>query len=510
MPAFKPDSSFFRKVALGAVGARAIRDDLAPHGHDLIELERGSTDTKLWKDVKRKRVRIPDLVCVKCGVRIESRAKTKAEFKMSHSLAEAERAWDFGLVGDDWIAFPICDVIQEVPWTRGRLDDDVSYWHERNWVRWKCTGSINYLTVDALRRVPHDTTAQKGATEGSEVMISWAATFASCDGAIDEIAPKRIYIGQQHGGRRWVGVRAGHGVHVTTGSQVRLHQLLAGPIPPLPPIQLQCPGHFSGQNHLEKLLSSSERTQRFTGVKLARVLGDMSVEARVAALATDPEEDLYVRLEGITYAASAGKGDVANLFAEYLASADDQVRLESVISIGEVGTTEAVAALERVLLHPDQPYFLRSAAAWSLGRIGTEEAQRCLVRAFMDMKVDIREQSLVALMDIGGPAVPVLVQGLRDANDDIAAGCAEVLRQVDELPESALTEIATQLHSGDSGRWAVWLAGNLPSDRIQSVVAGLQESKPQLHYVITLLWCFTKSWIFRYWEAQRKSTLPEV
>ena len=61
--AFKPDSSFFRKIVIGAVGTRTVATHLAAHGHDMVELERGSLDTKLWKEVKRKRVRIPDLVC---------------------------------------------------------------------------------------------------------------------------------------------------------------------------------------------------------------------------------------------------------------------------------------------------------------------------------------------------------------------------------------------------------------------------------------------------------------
>ena len=72
---FKPDASFFRKLALGAVGAAAVRSYLDGLGHALVELERGSLDTRLWKDVKRKRVRIPDLVCARCGVRVESRAQ---------------------------------------------------------------------------------------------------------------------------------------------------------------------------------------------------------------------------------------------------------------------------------------------------------------------------------------------------------------------------------------------------------------------------------------------------
>jgi hypothetical protein len=74
----------------------------------MVELERGSTDTKLWKEVKRKRVRIPDPVCVRCGQRAESRAKTNSELSMSHSVTDEARAWDFGMVDSDLIGFPIC------------------------------------------------------------------------------------------------------------------------------------------------------------------------------------------------------------------------------------------------------------------------------------------------------------------------------------------------------------------------------------------------------------------
>src|SRR5215510_70907 len=119
--ALKPDSSFFRKIAIGAVGSRAVCTDLRRHGHHVVELERGSTDTKLWKDVKRKRVRIPDLVCSRCGQRVESRAKTKAELAMSHSLADEARAWDFGTVDSDWVAFPICETADKHSWSVGRL-----------------------------------------------------------------------------------------------------------------------------------------------------------------------------------------------------------------------------------------------------------------------------------------------------------------------------------------------------------------------------------------------------
>jgi len=54
----KSNSSFFRMLAVGAVGARAVQQYLNSLGHDIVELERGSLATRIWRDVKRKRVRL--------------------------------------------------------------------------------------------------------------------------------------------------------------------------------------------------------------------------------------------------------------------------------------------------------------------------------------------------------------------------------------------------------------------------------------------------------------------
>src|SRR6266850_3186955 len=170
--ALKPDSSFFRKIAHGAFGCRAVSSDLNAKGHALVELERGATDTKLWKDVKRKRVRIPDLVCTRCGLRVESKTKTKADLSMSHS-AENSRTWDFGMVDADLIAFPVCIPAKEAYWSRGKLGDESSYWHEKNWIEWQLQGVINYFSRQALRTVPFVDRPRKGVTEGSEAIIAW-------------------------------------------------------------------------------------------------------------------------------------------------------------------------------------------------------------------------------------------------------------------------------------------------------------------------------------------------
>ncbi|MFS8879273.1 hypothetical protein [Synechococcus sp. H55.11] len=51
---FKSDESFLEKLAMGAVGARAVFENLKRQGHRPIELERGSMSYKIWKKIKIK------------------------------------------------------------------------------------------------------------------------------------------------------------------------------------------------------------------------------------------------------------------------------------------------------------------------------------------------------------------------------------------------------------------------------------------------------------------------
>ncbi|MDA8186635.1 MAG: hypothetical protein M0T85_00640 [Dehalococcoidales bacterium] len=106
--AFKSDESFLEKIAIGVTGTRQTFDDLSHQGHRPLELERGSMSFKIWKAIKIKRVRVPDILCLRCSRRVESRAKTKMELSMSHSMAVQQRGWDFGLDDEDRIAFTSC------------------------------------------------------------------------------------------------------------------------------------------------------------------------------------------------------------------------------------------------------------------------------------------------------------------------------------------------------------------------------------------------------------------
>ena len=497
---FKPDASFFRKIAIGAVGARAVVVDLGQRDHQMVELERGSTDTKLWKDVKRKRVRIPDLVCVRCGLRVESRAKTKAELSMSHSPTDEARAWDFGMVDSDVLAFPVCEADRERHWSRGRLISAESYWHERNWVEWRAAGAINYFQVSSFRSTAHVRSSTKGVTEGSETSIAWKATFSTRRGSVDGVGPDRVTVRRTPDGHRYTWrIDDPQTIGVAEGDLVQENQVIASAVRALQEPELRCRDALVGED-LRPLLGSRERTQRFTGVKLARLRRETQYREAVTELTHDPEEDVYIRLEGASYLTAVSGESARLLFEPYLGNSDVQTQLEAVIALGEAGTEQATMLLCQILDDTTRPYFLRSASAWSLARCRTQVATDRLVRAFGDVDASIREEALEGLTSLGGPALPALVAGIQDADARLAAGCAEALRQMQPLPPKILRQLTNQLDSGTQTIWTVWLLGHLPQDQVASSIARLQESAPHLQYAMAVLWAFVESWISNNWE----------
>jgi hypothetical protein len=506
---FKPDSSFFRKIVIGAVGARAVCDDLAQHGHQLVELERGSTNSKLWKDVKRKRVRIPDLVCVRCGTRVECRAKTEAGLTMSHSPTDAERAWDFGMVDADWIAFPVCQPAQEVDWTGGKLQGNQSCWRENRWLEWQVMRHVNYFTVQAFRSCLHARSRTKGVEEGSENFIGWDATFSSRDGPVLAVDADegRVTIALSDGTRPYTWrAKPGARIFVSPGETVCQDQVIAATVPLLLVGDLTCRAKLP-TDHIARLLSSRERTQRFTGIKLARLRKEPQFSRLAQDLANDGEEDVYVRLEAVSYLVACCERSIG-LFESYLKSGDQQTQLEAVIALGETATPEAVVILSKLLKDSSQPFFLRSAAAWSLGQVGSDLASRQLVGAFADLDVSLRYEALDNLIAVGHPASAALVGGLEADDQRIVAGCAEALRQQPNLSKKAHQELVKIIQSDRSNQWAVWLIGHLPREQFNTAIAELQYKKPELHYAISLLWSFVESWIARRWQVNTSAAPP--
>lgn len=239
---------------------------------------------------------------------------------------------------------------------------------------------------------------------------------------------------------------------------------------------------------------------RFTGVKLARLRDDNAHVSVVRELAKDCEEDLYVRLEALSYLAAVAGDSVAEKFGPYLDSGVDEDALEAVICIGEVANAEAIQTLDALLQDSDRPYYLRSASAWALSHIQDESAQEALIRAFDDQTLAIKEEVLRGLVSLGKDAVPKLIHGLKSDKQDVAAGCAEALRRYRTLSGADINAILKELSSNAKPNWSVWLIGSLPKCMTANKIAAMQDVDEQVHYGLSLLWSFSQSWISKHWD----------
>src|ERR1017187_8277412 len=93
---FKTDTSFLRFLSMGAMGAHQTMAQLRAAGFEPIELERYCGSNKIWM-TKVKRLRLPDVLCVRTGLRIEVRAKSDLKIRMSDAPTNPARTWDAGL-----------------------------------------------------------------------------------------------------------------------------------------------------------------------------------------------------------------------------------------------------------------------------------------------------------------------------------------------------------------------------------------------------------------------------
>lgn len=495
--AFKTDSSFFRMLAIGAVGARAVQLALNARGHEVVELERGSLSTRVWRDVKRKRVRIPDLCCVRCGIRVESRAKTSPELTMSHSPRDAERAWDYGMLDGDWIAFPVLGA-QEHTWSSGLLKEQRSLWRERALTSWTCIGFVNFFRVGEFRTIAPKERRRKVVTEGSEVQVSWSARFAKSAGRVTAVDGNRIeYEVTGSASSRHFRLGPSERSFLKVGDSFEENQVIGGQVQPLAEAELGC-AEGCGEPEIGRMLSSRERTMRFTGAKLARLRRFGGLETKIRELAADADEDIYVQMEARAFLCEVvGDPADAQFGAMLLRHVDPQIRLEAAVALAETNTHSAFSLLRAVLRDTSQPLFLRTACAWALGSHATEEAAGCLINAFADMAPEIREEALTALSHLGATAAGPLIEGLRRSNE-IAAGCAEVLRRIGGGDVGKIVALAENANTP----WPTWTLAHLPVEAIAPKIAALQSKRPEVHFALTVLWTFLGSWIADHWTPR--------
>lgn len=468
---FKEDVDFARFLSMGVYAADAITQDLEHnHGHRIIELERYAKANKVWQ-TKVKRMRLPDLMCVSCGRRFESKGKAKLAIKLSDSTLPG-RAWrDGGMRLDDIFAFARVDmkmspvsVSNLVYVTRQSLEDALGSSKEGN---------------------------RKSVSEGSEMdrrWPMWTPDYAGEVVAVDDGLKKvRVTKGTSTylygSSSRWGAFHT-----LAAGTAFEAGQPVAFCFRMADSIACAGDGSWSWQ---EDLLSTDEDL-RFSAVKAARFLGAEPVEDILIGIADDEANDWRLRLEAHASLAPTRPASVAALLVlAECAYSTDEVRMEAVFSLSEIGTEEAAEALHSVAssTEPAVPEEVRAAAAWGLGT-GARKAPAKLIRLVNDPSVLVATHAAAVMpSDLPQECLDELLDWLRADDLRRAATAAHLLAERD-----LVAELVNALQAAPEGvRGLIVLAlGGASREAVSGLLSGLDA---QSRAGIATLWAKNDDWL---------------
>jgi HEAT repeat protein len=130
-----------------------------------------------------------------------------------------------------------------------------------------------------------------------------------------------------------------------------------------------------------------------------------------------------------SYPAVVAAGEQAvPLLLEKIGTPDRQQREYVIAALGTLKAQTAATPIGRVLA--DRALERRYVAAWALGEIGAPEGVSFLLGALDDPNAEVRRYATRALIKINRPAVGPLVEALRDATGERAAGAIRALGDI--------------------------------------------------------------------------------
>ncbi|MCL4466422.1 MAG: HEAT repeat domain-containing protein [Chloroflexi bacterium] len=476
---FKSDVSFLEKISMGATGTHRVHENLKNQGHNPIELERGSTSFKIWK-MKIKRLRVPDILCVSCGRRIESRAKRTLELSMSHSLSDPERGWDYGLSDADLVAFVVCTRSGDRP------------------IDWEADTLVQYVRVKELRDAQSRgftvVSDQKGVQEGFETRITWPAAIAKSNGVVQLVTPDRVQYRRLRDNRIISLSLIRRGVKLTPfvelGDHVVENRVLASIVPASE--EFPCPGGTANDYYLGRL-SSSSLSERYAAAKALSAFWSEDVSRALSRALQETSEHIYVKLEA---AANLARRNVSQGWSFIERCLQDEYlhnRLEAVITLAEIRADKSCSILTGVLVDRKQHPEIRAGSAWALGELRSESSLDALIECFAAVEEDIRIEAARALAKLGRRFTPEILQRFSHTSPQSRPGIAWALGKTGKFRVEDLLEL---LVDEDSRHWVAYVIGSQSERRYLSEIERLKDQDPELYFAVTLLWKITSSWVY--------------
>lgn len=413
---FKEDADFARFVSMGAIGSAAVASHLRSQlGHQPIELERYAMANKVWQ-TKVKRLRLPDLLCVRCGLRIESRAKSKLAVVLSHSNV-AGREWDAGGMRDqDLYAFL-------------RVIDSDNTQH---------ISEPSYFSTEALRAAIHKAKRSnpKASSEGSEVTLQWPCWIPNQNGIFIEVNSDDFIVCKWTNGRihrywQWRNWNEPRFVYLQTGAAITAGEtIVAGVVQPFSPSQC-----VDNTWDLTEALNADDEVDRYAAIKAAGLCGRVDLIPTIAEIADDSDEDWRMRLEALAVLSGFEPSLWVSRVEIFTRSGVPEQQMEAVFILSETSSKESSIALAKLASDRSIPAELRAAAAWGLGQ-GATPRPDLLIPITHDKDDYVALHAIAAVDHLPEEIVPTLGGWLSGPDSRRAAVAAQLLQrhhQVDAL-----------------------------------------------------------------------------
>ena len=481
---FKSDDSFLRKLAVGAAGTNATIDRLKAMGFNPIELERGSTGFKIWKKIKIKRVRVPDVLCLNTGLRFESRGKTKLEISMSHSLNDPKRAWDAGMRDDDLVSIVVFEQNDDSP------------------VDLQQISPTHFVSVNDMRKAfaagQVSITQPKGVEEGSEIRVMWTCAAANQRSVVFAVESGRITLTPIPEARRQsIQLSRSKGKitllpQVNAGDTVEANQIVASVVPVN--TKLQCPTSVSEAYFIDKL-ASVNLSERYAAAKALRYRGYTTAKPVLESRMTDADEDIYVQLEAAAALAAYNEPNgwefMENKLRSPVMTVPLETQLETVIVASEIPKSRSEQLLIEVLRDSQRDDELRAGAAWALGQFASATSATALVDTFNSSPLEVKVEAARALLRIAEPQIPHVIDLLKNGDPAKRDGLAWVLARTGKFNPSDMVVGADE----NLRKWMSYVVGYGKDKFVQSDVEAICKADPEVYFAASVLWQIVASWV---------------
>ncbi len=436
---FKADLSFLQKLTMGVVGTRATLGYLRNLGFQMIELERYSTSNKIWS-TKVKRLRLPDILCARTGIRVEVRAKSDLQIRMSDSPTKPDRRWNTGLRDEDLVALVVC---------RQSVSDITAI------------GAPVFLQVGDLRASENTSVLgpAKSASEGAERDRSWPCIVPKTSGQVVEVTEDRIVVARIDGRRQTYRLNHKH-PYLLPGDRFEADTfILASTVGRLiDPRQL-----LSRAWDPRADLTAASPVDRYAAAKAIpeRYPSDQSVSALIERqLAVEQDPRIALELAGAAARMLSERGldllrSVATGQQRDLGFSDD-LQMEAVFILAEIATEAAADILAQVARdYRFQGKEIRQAAVWGLGKRGAKSYSR-LLPFLEDPEDDVALHATVAFgEDTPRQVVESLVRLLTEGSRRAQSAASEALTLI------ANPMVARELVNATGASQHPWLLATL-------------------------------------------------